>query len=340
MSARAAIFGCAGPTLSAQEQAFFHEADPWGFILFARNVETPDQLRALTDALRDCVGRRAPILMDQEGGRWQTLRPPHWRAAPAAAQFGALYARDRDAALAATRINHTLIARDLRSCGVDVCCAPVLDLPVDGADPIIGDRAFSSTPEVVAALGRAALLGLNEGGVTGVVKHIPGHGRALVDSHTAAPTVTASRLALQAHDFTPFYVLADAAVAMTAHIIYAAYDAQLPATVSRVTVREAIRGDIGFDGLLITDDIAMGALSGPMGVRTAEAVAAGCDIVLHCNGDMAEMQAVAAYTPVLAGEALRRADAAAAPEALAARADDGDAAQELERLLADAGSPA
>ncbi len=337
MSARAVILGCAGPALSAQEAAFFRDVDPWGFILFARNVETPAQVSALTAALRDCVGRDTPILIDQEGGRVQRLGPPHWRAAPPAAMFGARYRRAREAALRATRINHGLIAADLRRCGIDVCCAPVLDLPAGDADPIIGDRAFSSVPAEVAALGRAALIGLQEGGVAGVIKHIPGHGRATVDSHLALPRVEASRTALEAHDFAPFYALANTAMAMTAHVIFTAYDAERPATLSRTVIRDVIRGYIGFDGLLMTDDLSMKALSGPMGARARHALEAGCDMLLHCNGDMTEMRAIAAEAPALAGDALRRAQTAERVRAPSATMDAPAAEAELARLM-DAGA--
>lgn len=336
MTARAAILGCAGPALSAEEAAFFADADPWGFIVFARNVESPEQLSALTASLREAVGRDAPVFVDQEGGRVQRLRPPHWRAAPPAALFGALYARDPEAGLAATRLNHRLLAHELRAVGLDADCAPCLDLCVKDADPIIGDRAYGADPEAVAALGRAALEGLHAGGVAGVIKHIPGHGRADVDSHEKLPVVPADAAAL-AQDTAAFRALADAEMAMTAHVVYAAWDADHPATTSSAVIAKVIRGAIGFDGLLMSDDLSMKALSGAMRARAEAAFAAGCDMALHCNGDRAEMEAVVAAAPRLEGEASRRADAAAAvrkppapPEPFNAEAGRA----ELARLLA------
>ncbi len=335
MTARAAIYGCAGPRITAVERAFFRDAQPWGFILFARNVETPDQVAVLVEELRGCVGRAAPILIDQEGGPVQRLRPPHWRAAPPAAVFGALYARAPQAALEAARVNASLIASELHACGIDVNCAPVLDMPASGADPVIGERAFATDPDAVAALGRATLMGLAEGGVAGVMKHIPGHGRALVDSHHARPLVAASRAELEGHDFAPFYALASAApMAMTAHVIYSAYDGDATATTSPTVVRDVIRGVIGFDGLLMTDDLSMKALGGTLTARAVEALAAGCDMLLHCNGDVAEMEGVAAAAPALSGEALRRARAAEDARGAAAALDLDHAHARLKALLA------
>jgi beta-N-acetylhexosaminidase len=309
---RAVILGCAGTTLSSAERAFFAESDPLGFILFQRNCAEPDRVRALVAALRDSVGRAdAPVLIDQEGGRVARLRPPHWREYPAAARIGALGA----AGAAAAAIVARLIAEDLAALGISVDCLPVLDLPVPGADAVIGDRAYANSSERVAALGRAACDGLLAGGVLPIVKHIPGHGRATVDSHLACPVVTTPREALEAGDFAPFQTLRDMPWAMTAHVVYTAVDASRPATLSRRVIDDIIRGQIGFDGVLLSDDLSMQALGGSLGERAAGAIAAGCDVVLHCNGRFDEMREVAAATPPLGdmalvrlarGEALRR----------------------------------
>lgn len=290
----AAILGCAGPTVSAEERRFFSEADPFGFILFARNIETPDQVRALTAALRDTVGRDAPILIDQEGGRVRRLRPPVWRDAPAMRPFGDLHARDPEAAVRALRLNTLLMAAELRGLGVDVDCAPVLDVPVAGAHDIIGDRALSLDPAVVAKLGRVVADAFMEGGVYPVVKHIPGHGRAMADSHYDLPVVDAPLEALRQRDFPPFVALADVPFAMTAHIVYTALDAARPATTSSAIIADVIRGELGFSGLLMTDDLSMKALTGRFEDRARASLDAGCDLLLHCNGDMAEMRAVMA----------------------------------------------
>jgi beta-N-acetylhexosaminidase len=290
----AAIFGCAGPVLTDAEKAFFAETDPLGFILFARNIETPDQVRALVLSLREAVGREAPVLIDQEGGRVQRLRPPHWRTRPPMAKFGALAARDLPLARRAARLNAHLIAAELRSLGIDVDCAPLLDVPIEGAHNVIGDRAFGGDPVLIADLGRAVMDGLLDGGVMPIVKHIPGHGRAMVDSHKALPIVTASRAELERSDFLPFRSLRDAPWAMTAHVIYDAYDDRRPATLSPVVVKEVIRGLIGCEAVLLSDDLSMHALSGSFEDRARDSLQAGCDVVLHCNGDMDEMKGVAA----------------------------------------------
>jgi len=300
---RAAVFGCAGKTLSADERAFFREADPLGFILFARNCEAPDQIRALVRALRDAVGRAdAPVLIDQEGGRVQRLTPPHWRRYPAAATLAALGAAAEEAVSLAAR----LIADDLSTLGITVDCLPVLDIPVRGADAVIGDRAYGHEPGIVARLGVAACRGLLAGGVLPVIKHIPGHGRATVDSHAALPTVTVDRATLEASDFAPFRALAGMPWAMTAHIVYTALDPAAPATLSPKVIGEAIRSSIGFDGVLVSDDLSMKALGGDFRERAARALAAGCDLVLHCNGDRKEMAAVAAGSASLTPAAHRR----------------------------------
>jgi beta-N-acetylhexosaminidase len=333
-SPRAVIFGCAAETLSAAERDFFTAADPLGFILFARNCHAPDQVRDLVMALRDSVGRRdAPVLIDQEGGRVQRLRPPHWRDAPAALRFGELYVVDPRSACAAARLNARLIAEDLRPLGIDVDCLPVLDLPIKGSHEVISDRAFGSDPARIAALGRAVCEGLMEGGVLPVIKHIPGHGRATVDSHLALPRVSSRRDELETSDFAPFRALKDMPMAMTAHVVYEALDDQAPATTSPFVIEQVIRGDIGFGGLLISDDISMQALSGGLGERTAAALAAGCDVVLHCNGEASEMEAVAEAASVMSPAAAQRFEACRACLGTAFSFDRGDAEEQLARLL-------
>ncbi len=289
----AVIYGCAGPILTDAEKAFFAEIDPLGFILFARNIETPDQVRALVRSLREAVGREAPVLIDQEGGRVQRLRPPHWKSRPPMAAFGKLAERDLPQARRAARLNAHLIAAELRSLGIDVDCAPLIDVPVEGADSIIGDRAFGTDPMLVTDLGRAVMDGLLDGGVMPIVKHVPGHGRAMVDSHKALPIVTTGRAELERSDFVPFRSLRDAPWAMTAHVIYSAYDDRRPATLSPVVITEVIRGFIGCDAVLLSDDLSMHALSGTFRDRARDSLLAGCDVVLHCNGDMDEMKGVA-----------------------------------------------
>lgn len=305
-SPAAAIFGCTGTSLSEEERAFFSATDPYGFILFGRNVESPDQVRQLVRQLRDVVGRHAPILIDQEGGRVQRLRPPHWHHRPRMAQFGRMASIDLKRSREACYLNALLTAHELAELGIDVDCAPVLDLPQPGADAIIGDRAFADDAMLIADLGRAVIDGLLDGGVMPVVKHIPGHGRALVDSHKALPRIDAERHALRTQDFVPFRALRDAPWAMTAHAIYSAFDERLPATLSPIVIREVIRGFIGCDGVLLTDDLSMQALSGPFEERARLSLAAGCDLVLHCNGNMDEMKAVAAGVRPLDDEAERR----------------------------------
>jgi beta-N-acetylhexosaminidase len=306
----AVIFGCAGPDLSQAERDFFRAADPCGFILFQRNCQTPAQVRDLVATLRQAVGgRAAPVLIDQEGGRVARLKPPHWPAYPASAALAALGGeRSREA----VRLGARLIADDLAALGITVDCLPVLDLPVAGADAVIGDRAYGDSADVVAALGRAACDGLLAGGVLPVIKHIPGYGRTKVDPHHALPRVDVSRAALEASDFVPFRALVDMPLAMTAHIVYTAIDADKPATLSRRVIEEVIRAGIGFDGLLLTDDLSMRALGGSFAERAAGALAAGCDVVLHCNGDMSEMTEVAGAVAPLTAAARQRLDRAEA----------------------------
>lgn len=315
--ARALILGCRGPELWAAERAFLSRVDPWGFILFGRNVAGPEQLRRLTADLRDAVGRDAPILIDQEGGRVARLRAPAWREwRPALEDCARLPAGLRERAM---RLRYELIASELLAVGVDVDCAPVLDLALPDTHAIIRDRAYGSDPEEVARIGRAVAEGLLAGGVLPVMKHIPGHGRARVDSHLDLPRVGASRAELAA-DFAPFRALADLPMAMTAHIVFEAIDDQAPATLSPAMVA-LIRGEIGFDGLLMTDDLSMKALSGPFGARAERALAAGVDMLLHCNGEAAEAAAVAEAAPRLTGRAAERAAAALALRRGAGAAD-------------------
>tara|TARA_R110002072_G_scaffold93690_1_gene207616 strand:+ start:211 stop:1197 length:987 start_codon:yes stop_codon:yes gene_type:complete len=305
---RAAIFGCEGLRLSDAEKRFFADTNPLGFILFARNIESPDQLRALVRDLRATVGDdAAPVLIDQEGGRVQRLRPPHWPDRPPASRFAVAYLDNPDQASADLAANARAIALDLADLGITVDCWPVLDLPQAGADPIIGDRALGATTEAIAALGEVIIDSLHAGGVTPVFKHIPGHGRATVDSHKALPVVETDFAVLRNTDFAPFRMLNTAPWAMTAHVVYTAVDADNCATFSAKVVDRVIRGDIGFDGLLISDDLSMHALSGGFGDRTRRALAAGCDVVLHCNGVMAEMAPVAEAAHIMGDTALVRA---------------------------------
>jgi beta-N-acetylhexosaminidase len=309
---RAFITGLAGPALSEAERAFLRAAEPWGVIIFQRNVVDRQALARLTDECRTVLGRDAPILVDQEGGRVQRLKPPHWPEYPPAAAYGALYERDRARGLAAALLGARLIAADLAGAGIDVDCMPVADVPVAGADVVIGDRAFGTEPDRVSALAGAFAQGLADGGVLPVVKHIPGHGRATADSHRNLPVVTAERSILETSDFAAFRPLAGLPLAMTAHVVFTAIDPIAPATTSAAIVHDVIRGSIGFQGLLMSDDLSMGALSGSLAERTRAAIGAGCDVALHCNGDMNEMEAVAAEAPALTGVSARRAEAALA----------------------------
>ena len=291
---RALILGCSGPDLNETERRFFADADPLGFMLFARNCVDPVQVRALVGALRESVGRAdAPVLIDQEGGRVVRLKPPHWRAAPAARHFADLARRDSVRAAEAARLNAHLVAAELNELGITVNCVPVLDVLQPGAHPVIGDRALGDTPERVAELGRAVCEGVLDGGLLPVIKHIPGHGRALLDSHEELPEVTASRHELEAIDWAPFRELGAMPWAMTAHVIYRAIDTSRPATTSVGVIEQVIRGAIGFDGVLLSDDLSMKALKDGPGPSAAAALAAGCDLALHCNGILAEMESVA-----------------------------------------------
>jgi beta-N-acetylhexosaminidase len=311
MAARAFITGLAGATLTADERAFLREARPWGLILFKRNIQDRAQVSGLVKECFDAIGE-VPVLVDQEGGRVQRLGPPHWPAYPAGAAYGALYQRNKANGLRAARLGARLIAADLKPLGIDFDCLPLADVPVRGADQGIGDRAYGDTPEQVAAVAAAVAEGLLDGGVLPVLKHIPGHGRANADSHLSLPVVRASKPELEAVDFAAFRPLKGLPLGMTAHVVFTALDPVLPVTTSATMIGEVIRGWIGFDGLLMTDDVSMGALSGSIGERSRAALKAGCDLVLHCNGKLDEMRLVAAEAPELAGQAARRSAAALA----------------------------
>jgi len=311
MSCKALIVGCAGLELSRAEIEFCQRERPWGLILFRRNIDAPDQVRALVDAFRRTAGRAdAPVLIDQEGGRVQRLGPPHWPKYPPGRSYGRMAGNDPLTRREIARLGARLIAHDLRALGINVDCLPVLDVPAPGAHDVIGDRAYADDPLAIAVLGRAASEGLIAGGVLPVIKHIPGHGRAAADSHLDLPVVDADRAALSSTDFLPFRHLADMPLAMTAHVVYAAVDAKRPATTSRKVMREIVRGEIGYQGLVMSDDLSMKALAGDFGDRARAAIGAGCDVLLHCNGDMDEMQAIAAAAPELKGLAARRARSA------------------------------
>jgi beta-N-acetylhexosaminidase len=337
---RAFITGLAGPALSDDERRFLKEADPWGLIVFKRNVVDPDSLRRLIADCRDALGRSAPVLIDQEGGRVQRLGPPHWPSYPPGAAYGELYRRDRDSGLMAARLGARLIAADLAALGIDVDCLPLADVPVAGADRVIGDRAYGNEPAPVAAIAAAVAGGLADGGVLPVLKHIPGHGRATADSHLRLPQVDADRATLEGTDFAAFRPLADLPLGMTAHVVFRAIDAGAPATTSARIVQDVIRDSIGFKGALMSDDISMGALSGSLAERSRAAIAAGCDLVLHCNGNMTEMQAVAGAVPPLADAAARRAQAALAGKRPPATFDVAVARTEFARLMHGVWQPA
>ena len=311
MPVSAFICGCAGPSLSAWERRFFREAQPWGLILFKRNVEDPAQLTALTSSFREAVGRRdAPVLVDQEGGRVQRLGPPHWPVYPSAASY--LAAGSVEGAAKVVRLTAQLMAHDLLAVGINVDCLPVLDITYSDSHRVIGDRSYGSDPAAIAHLGRAAADGLLAAGVLPVMKHLPGHGRARCDSHLELPVVDAALNDLEAADFAPFIANADLPIGMSAHVVYPALDAERPATISPIIIAEIIRKRIGFEGLLVSDDLSMQALSGTLSERAEAALSAGIDVVLHCNGEPDGMWEVAGVTPPLAGRALERAEAALA----------------------------
>lgn len=329
---RAFVCGCLSTTLDADERGFLRDTQPLGVILFKRNVASPAQVSALTSEIRAILGNDALILVDQEGGRVQRLGPPHWRRYPAAARFAAIPNLDDRAD--AVRLAARLIAEDLLRVGIDVDCLPVLDVPVEGAHEVIGDRAYGNTPKTVAKLGRAAAEGMLDGGVLPVMKHVPGHGRAGADSHLALPRVDATREDLAACDFEPFRLNRDLPAAMTAHVVYRALDPDRPATISPTVIQTVVRGTIGFDGLLFSDDLSMKALPGTFREKTEGLFAAGVDVALHCNGDRAEASEVADAAPLLSGAPLRRVADARGAMRRRRDFDPVDAALRLDRVLA------
>ena len=323
MQTRAFITGLTGTAITREERAFLTDAQP-------------SQIIALVTNFHEIVGRAdAPVLIDQEGGRVQRMGPPHWPSYPPGSAYGRLYDRDTAKGMAAARLGARLIADDLVQVGITVDCLPVADVPAKGADEVIGDRAYGETPEKVSALAGAAAAGLAEGGVLPVLKHIPGHGRATTDSHAALPVVTATRAELEASDFAAFRPLAGLPLAMTAHVVFTAIDPVSPATTSAKMIQNVIRDGIGFQGLLMSDDISMGALSGSLRERTRAALAAGCDVALHCNGKLDEMREVAAESPLLAGEAARRAEAALAARHTPEEIDIATARAQFAALMAE-----
>ena len=337
MSVTAAIYGFAGTEITPEEKAFFRDADPWGFVLFARNIDRPRQVARLAGSLRDMMGRDVPILIDQEGGRVQRLKPPTWRKAPPARRFGELYEREPELGIEAVRLNHEMLAHELITLGIDVDAAPCCDLVVEGADAVIGDRAFSPDPQTVGVLALAALEGLHRQGVAGIVKHSPGHGRADADSHFELPVVREEHGLLSETDFAPFRAVAGAEMAMTAHVVYADIDEEHCATLSREVISNVIRTEIGFDGLLMSDDLSMKALRGTIRQRGEGALKAGCDMLLHCNGDMKEMIEVAHAAVRLDGKAAERAQKAGAARGRPAGLDLEDARRRLDAYFREAG---
>lgn len=302
---KAVIFGLEGKTINQQERSFFTEHNPLGYILFARNIETPEQVRALVSDIKDMAGWNCPILIDQEGGRVARLRPPHWRKSPPMGDFACMALENLDEAEKATYENACQMALELVDIGVNVDCAPVCDLLFEGAHDIVGDRSFGSDVTIASKLARKTAQGLMDNGVLPIIKHIPGHGRAKADSHKELPVVKASLAELEATDFAIFKNLADMPWAMTAHILYTAIDEKQPATLSSKVI-DIIRNNIGFDGVLLTDDLSMEALQGSFADRTINSLKAGCDVVLHCNGKMEEMTPIAENTPQLSAESSRR----------------------------------
>jgi len=339
MSSRAFITGVSGLKLSDAERGFIGAERPWGLILFKRNVETSDQVSKIVSEFRELVGRGdAPVLIDQEGGRVQRLGPPHWPVYPPGALFGALYDLQPSLGLNAARLSARLIAADLAELGITVDCLPLADVPIAGADAVIGNRAYGTEPAKVAAIARAVTDGLEQGGVLPVLKHIPGHGRANADSHFGLPMVDTDTHELERTDFAAFRPLADLPMAMTAHVVFSALDPAQPATTSATIIRQVIRGVIGFQGLLMSDDVSMNALAGSLAERTRAIVSAGCDMVLHCNGNLDEMREVARETPELMGQALERANRALASRKAPQPLDRQAARAELEALMDRAGT--
>jgi beta-N-acetylhexosaminidase len=338
MTKRAFIIGVSGTELSAAEREFIRAQRPWGFILFKRNIETPAQVTQLVGELRRELGEPdAPVLIDQEGGRVQRLGPPHWPAYPAGAVFGRLYDIDRALGLTAARLSARLMAADLGALGITVDCLPLADVPVAGADAVIGNRAYGTEPGKVAAIARAVTEGLEQGGILPVLKHIPGHGRANADTHFRLPVVDTPSAELERTDFAAFQPLADLPMAMTAHVVFSALDPAHPATTSATMINQVIRGVIGFQGLLMSDDVSMNALAGSIAERTRAIFAAGCDIALHCNGKLDEMRAVANETPELSGKALERARTSLASRKAPQAFDRLKARAELDAMIERAG---
>jgi beta-N-acetylhexosaminidase len=338
---KAFIIGLSGPKLTDAERDFIRAEEPWGFILFRRNIETPAQVAALTAEARHVLGEPdAPILVDQEGGRVQRFRPPHWPLYPAGAAFGQLHDIDPASGLRAARLSARLIADDLTQVGVNVDCLPLADVPIPGANDVIGDRAYGAEPMKVAAIARAVTEGLEQGGILPILKHIPGHGRAMADSHLSLPRVDTAKNELERIDFAAFKPLADLPMAMTAHVVFSAIDPAHPATTSATMIERVIRGLIGFQGLLMSDDVGMHALAGSFAERTRALLAAGCDMVLHCSGVMDEMREIARETPELSGKPLARAKAALASRKPAIKPFDRVAARaELDELIGRLGAP-
>ena len=332
---KAMILGCSGLTLTLEEIALYEAEQPWGFILFGRNIGDAQQITDLVASMREAVGRpEAPVLIDQEGGRVQRIRPPILQSYPNAQALGAIYLRDREQGLRAAWLMSRLHAFDLMRFGINVDCLPVLDVPVEGASNVIGNRAYGFDPKMVSEMGQAAADGLKAGGMLPVMKHIPGHGRGMVDSHHELPVVDVPLDDLDAHDFVPFRALNKELMGMSAHLVFNAIDPERPATTSRKVIDEIIRGRLGFDGLLMSDDSSMNALKGTLGERAANIVAGGCDIVLHCNGVMSEMLQVVKEVPPLTGRSLERAKAVEAGFPAADDADEASLRDEFNAMLA------
>lgn len=331
---KAMILGCSGLTLTDDEISLYKAERPWGFILFGRNIGDAAQITDLVASMRDAIGNpNTPVLIDQEGGRVQRIRPPILQSYPNAQALGEIYLRDQKQGLRAAWLMSRLHAFDLMKLGINVDCLPVLDVPVEGASNVIGNRAYGFDPALVAAMGQAAADGLKAGGMLPVMKHIPGHGRGLVDSHHELPVVDVPLDELDGHDFVPFRALNKELMAMSAHLVFTAIDAERPATTSPIVIDEIIRGRIGFDGLLISDDSSMNALKGTLGERAANIVAGGCDIVLHCNGVMDEMLQVVKEVPVLSGKSLERVRAVRAGFTVADGADEAALRDEFNAML-------
>lgn len=331
---KAMILGCSGLSLTPEEKAFFSAERPWGFILFGRNISEPQQISDLVAELREAVGWHAPVLIDQEGGRVQRIRPPMFQHYPSGQQLGDIYRQNREKGLRAAWLMSRLHAFDLSSLGINVDCLPVLDVPVEGSSNVIGNRAYGDDPMTVTAMGRAAAEGLKAGGLLPVMKHMPGHGRGFADSHHELPVVAVSRAELEAHDFPPFIAMKDELMAMTCHVVFAAVDSEHPATTSRKVIAGIIREYIGFKGLLLSDDTSMNALAGTIGERAANIIAGGCDIVLHCNGHMDEMQQVVENVPALQGQSLLRAQAVLKGFPTADKAEEASIRAEFDEMFA------